>query len=243
MSVSPLAPSNAIATKPAWLAAWPRSVQAATALLLGIATIVLAIRGTAPIWGGSSRIEPDEVENVGYQVDLNVANRAELLQLPGIGEALAQRILAYRREHGPFQNVEELRRIRGIGPVTLEKLQPWVYVSEPNEVEPEDDEPAPRVRVARKSDAPPRVPAATGNKMRPGETPLDLSKATAEELQRIPGVGPKLAEAIVAARETKQFASVEELRRVKGIGAKTLEKVRPFVIVGSQPHEVVSGKK
>jgi competence protein ComEA len=220
-------------------------VQAATALLLGIATVTLMVRGIGAYWSGSPRIAPDEIENVGYQVDLNSADRAELLQLPGIGESLAQRILDYRYEHGGFQHVDELRGVRGIGPITLEKLRPWVYVSEPDEIETEGDEPAPRVRTARMADrnAPPRAPAATGKKMMPGDAPLDLNQATGEDLQRIPGIGPKLAEAIVAARETKPFEFVDALRRVKGIGAKTLEKVRPFVIVRFQPDDAALGKK
>src|SRR5215831_11375507 len=136
MGTPPLAPpTGPTLTKPAGLSAWPRSVQAAAALLLGIATVVLTVRGIGALWGGSPRIGPDEIENVGYQVDLNAADRAELLQLPGIGESLAQRILDYRYEHGGFQHVDELRGVRGIGPITLGKLRPWVYVSEPDESE------------------------------------------------------------------------------------------------------------
>jgi competence protein ComEA len=67
-----------------------------------------------------------------------------------------------------------------------------------------------------------------------------LNQATAEELQRLPGIGPKLSAAIVAARTQKPFTSVEDLRRVKGIGPKTLEKVRPYVTVGSERIEVAA---
>ncbi len=64
-----------------------------------------------------------------YVIDLNHADHAELLQLPGVGENLAGRIEAYREKHGPFHTVEELRSVHGIGPVTLRRLSPYVGAS------------------------------------------------------------------------------------------------------------------
>lgn len=60
-------------------------------------------------------------------VDLNTADSAALVALPGIGPALAGRILAHRRR-GRFQRVDELLEVRGIGPATLERLRPRVRV-------------------------------------------------------------------------------------------------------------------
>lgn len=59
-------------------------------------------------------------------VDVNRANEAELESLPGIGPALASRIVASRREDGPFTSVDDLRRVSGIGPALLERLTPLV---------------------------------------------------------------------------------------------------------------------
>lgn len=61
-------------------------------------------------------------------INLNTAPAAELELLPGIGPALAGRIVDYRDAHGPFRSVDELMNVRGIGPKTLEKLQPRVRV-------------------------------------------------------------------------------------------------------------------
>lgn len=63
---------------------------------------------------------PDEV------IDLNAADTYDLDQLPGIGPAKAEAILAYREEHGPFQSVDDLLSVSGIGEVTLENLRPYV---------------------------------------------------------------------------------------------------------------------
>jgi len=69
-----------------------------------------------------------EVASPEARVNLNTATLAELLTLPGIGETRAQAILAYRAEHGPFTRIEELQNVSGIGPVTYEKLAPYVTV-------------------------------------------------------------------------------------------------------------------
>ena len=55
-------------------------------------------------------------------LDLNTAPAEELAKLPGIGEALAERIVSYREEHGPFETVDELDEVSGIGPGILEGL-------------------------------------------------------------------------------------------------------------------------
>jgi competence protein ComEA len=61
--------------------------------------------------------------------------------------------------------------------------------------------------------------------------PIDVNRAAVEELQKLPGVGPKLAQRIADERMKKPFAAVDDLRRVSGIGPKTLEKLRPFIRV------------
>lgn len=60
-------------------------------------------------------------------VSLNTADEAELRTLPGVGPALARRIVEERRAR-PFRTVEDLLRVRGIGPATLERIRPRVTV-------------------------------------------------------------------------------------------------------------------
>ena len=62
--------------------------------------------------------------------------------------------------------------------------------------------------------------------------PLDLNRATAQDLEALPGVGPKRAAAIVGFREANGgFRSVEDLERVPGLGPATVARLRPLLQV------------
>ena len=64
----------------------------------------------------------------GETIDINAADAYDLQRLPGIGEKRARDIVAWREEHGPFQNVDGLTEVSGIGPGILENLREYVTV-------------------------------------------------------------------------------------------------------------------
>jgi competence ComEA-like helix-hairpin-helix protein len=61
-------------------------------------------------------------------IDVNSASAAELTKLPGIGPALAERIVAYRETHGRFASVGELNAVKGIGDKILARISPYCRV-------------------------------------------------------------------------------------------------------------------
>ncbi|HXV60537.1 MAG TPA: helix-hairpin-helix domain-containing protein [Vicinamibacteria bacterium] len=69
-------------------------------------------------------------ENAGKQppIDLNTASVDELTSLPGVGQKVAERIVAYREANGPFEKKEELMNVRGIGEKTFLKLERLIKV-------------------------------------------------------------------------------------------------------------------
>jgi competence protein ComEA len=73
---------------------------------------------------------------------------------------------------------------------------------------------------------------AKGRPRSPVPAAFDVNRATEQDFERLPGIGPVLARRIVEYRETRgSFQDVDELRRVKGIGKKTFERIRAFVAV------------
>lgn len=85
--------------------------------------------------------------------------------------------------------------------------------------------------------ATPEVAHDQAARLRDGER-MDVNKASAEELELLPGVGPSLARRIVAARnELGPFRRAEDLSRVRGVGEKTRRKLAQFLRFGSEQLE------
>src|SRR5438093_1213915 len=118
-------------------------VRAAAALILP-ATVVASVLLTsmsgslspqaAPrrAAAGAKAGAPAESETKTAAVDINSADVEKLTSLPGIGPAIAQRIVDYRKEHGPFKSVDELVNVRGIGERLLARLRDRVTVGSAN---------------------------------------------------------------------------------------------------------------
>lgn len=62
------------------------------------------------------------------RIDLNRASAGELRVLPGIGPRLSERIVLDREANGPFRTLDDLRRVPGIGPITVENISSWVVI-------------------------------------------------------------------------------------------------------------------
>ncbi len=133
------------------------------------------------------------------KVDLNNASKEALETLPGVGPVLAQEIMRAR----PFRVIDDLDKVKGIGPKKLEKIRPRVYIT------------------AMAARPPPRLATNT-------VTRVNLNTASQPELEKLPGIGPKRAEAIIAARP---FKRPEDLLRISGFKRAQYEMLKDRVTV------------
>jgi competence protein ComEA len=99
--------------------------------LLGLFASLLVMMAAYWLYHGGHRgqlVDIDRAEplTAPYLVDINRADWPEIIQLPGLGETLAQRIVTDRVTNGEFRSVDELQRVQGIGRRTLERLRPYL---------------------------------------------------------------------------------------------------------------------
>ena len=107
---------------------WPRAAQR---VLIFLAAGLLAL---GAVLGGKAARRPTAVSvpddpSLDVRLDLNTATPVDLETLPGIGTSLAARITAYRKTHGPFRTVDELRQVPGFGEKLVTALRPLVTVT------------------------------------------------------------------------------------------------------------------
>lgn len=105
-----------------------RGDQATVAALVLVALVAMGVYWF--IQGGprGELIQIDRAEplDAKYLVDINKADWPEFAELPEVGEIMARRIVDSRAAAGPFKDHNDLRRVRGVGPLTLEKLRPYL---------------------------------------------------------------------------------------------------------------------
>ena len=113
----------------------PASDTAAALIVCGLAIVALASGRPQPTAAYLQRAPSKPAALVaaralrdGQPLDLNSAQPADLLLLPGVGPKLAQRIVDERLRRGGFREIGELRAVKGIGANTLERLRRFVKV-------------------------------------------------------------------------------------------------------------------
>ena len=138
------------------------------------------------------------------RIDVDRAGAAELTRLPGIGPALANRIVADRQNGGPFGSIAGLGRVRGLGPALRERLRSHLSFG--------------------------GIPAEAQSTSLPNA--VDLNLATVADLVGLPGIGPARARAIVAFRDSVgPFRQLEDLKRVPGVPASLARRLAGRLVV------------
>jgi competence ComEA-like helix-hairpin-helix protein len=151
-------------------------------------------------------------------IDPNAASLHELQRLPGVGPAMAQRIIEAREEGGAFTHLEDMRRVRGIGEGVLGRIEPYVGL------------PRGAAGAAAGSGSGARASAAVAPHAGAG---IDLNVAGMAELVQIRGVGPVLAARLVARRDSLgRFRDWSEVDAVAGVGPAMLLRLQEMAYIG-----------
>ena len=150
--------------------------------------------------------EPSETTTTtaaNYKIDLNTATVDDLMQVDGIGEKTAEKIIAYRTEIGKFTFIEQLLDVEGVGDKKLENWKNYLTVEG-------DDSTTTTVALSK----------------------INLNTATKEELMRIDGIGEKTALKIIAYRdEIGGFSNLEQLMDVDGVGEKKFATWKKYLTI------------
>jgi len=103
---------------------------------VALVAVIIALAALTVQWIALTRRRPAELdwersENFIqlFQVDVNTADWVEWIQLEGIGHKTAHRIVLDREQNGLFATIDDLQRVHGIGPVTLDAIRPWLIIS------------------------------------------------------------------------------------------------------------------
>ena len=160
------------------------------------------------------------------KIDVNNATAAELETLPGVGPALAQKIVAGR----PYSKVADLTKA-GVPSATVDKISGLVKVGKPPKAAPAEKPAASTGSQKSKAGKTPAPAATTSEKgAKASSVPaarVDVNRASEKDLEGLPGVGEATAKKIIAGRP---YSSVADLSRA-GLSASTLDKISPLVYV------------
>jgi len=178
-------------------------------------------------------------------VDVNSADVKTLETLPGIGPVLAQRIIEGR----PYKTLADLGKTKGISQAKLDAIKDDVTFGSATTLAKEtaakstttaaeskarqQTTPATAQQTGPKKDqaAPLTSTGRASGSLNPGQK-ININKATAGELDRLPGIGPAKAQAIIDYRnQNGAFKTTEDIQKVKGIKAGTFSQVKDFIKV------------
>lgn len=211
------------------LSAAARMIAAPGAIEANLAGVDAAALESAGRAAASAAAQAAQPLGPGERLDLNSAPLEELMRLPRVNRAMAERIVADRTSNGRYRSLADADRISGVGPATLAAWRDHVTLPETG--------PGGGARAAQPAGASGSGQSAAGVSSESG-SPVDLNRATLPDLEKLPGVGPVLAARIIAYRDSVGgFRTIDELIGVSGIGPRVLDRIRPLVRVGPRnPH-------
>ncbi|XP_074646167.1 endonuclease/exonuclease/phosphatase family domain-containing protein 1-like [Tubulanus polymorphus] len=155
------------------------------------------------------------------QLNINTASEEELMTLPGVNRAIAQAIVAYRRQIDGFKKIEDIALVSGIGAAKMTLISSEICVNRrPNSQ-----------RVTPNNSNTDLVGMRNGIKRK-----IAINGSNVFQLMKIKGINQQLAENITAYRDKKgNFKNIDDLVKVKGFNPSILSAIRHQVTLNAEP--------
>lgn len=179
-------------------------------------------------------------QEIQFPINLNTANKEQLMQINGIGEVTAEKIIEYRNQNGYFYSLYQLTEIDGIGEVKYEKFRSFLYIENEQEyVQPNDEEVQPEIIpeeiiqeeiteqiIQQEIITEPVVITEEIIITEPEPIPMiELNSATVEDFMKLPDIDEEMALKIVEFRTKIQYFShpyellyIEEMSEERLVG-------------------------
>jgi len=167
---------------------------------------------------------------VKFPIDINLATKEQLMEINGIGEKTATKIIELRQKNGCFKSMTELLNVDGIGEKTLLNLRKYLFIA---------NEQTNGTNIANgqtpNKNNPETTKKATENSQGANKSikyPLDINFATFDELVSLAGIGETKANDIISYRiNTGFFYSINEIKNVSGIGEGIFSGIKSYICV------------
>ncbi len=188
-----------------------RAIKALTAILI-ISVFINLCSGYSEWAAGSQN---NFIEScISFPIDINRCGRQELMALPGVGPAAAEKIINYRLENQDFKTRSEIKKIKGIGEKFYERIKDKIFV---------ENDPTPDIEECMDLNIHEEY----------GIYKIDINAASVEDFQKIKGIGRKAGEKIIEFRQNNggRIDSFKSLDAIEGIGKKRMKKLNKYFII------------
>ena len=179
-----------------------------------------------PAVGASARPESRTL------IDVNSADARTLSTLPGVGPTIAQRIIDGR----PYHSFADLAKVQGLNQAKVDALKGHVIIGSDlkrekprNTATTATNSSTASVKAKPEAEAPSIKSGASSAKLAPSEK-ININTASADELDRLPGIGKTKAKAIIDYRtQNGPFKTLEDIQKVKGIKEGGFSKIKDHI--------------
>ncbi len=207
-----------------------RTITSTLGIIFALAAALLVATGNTSL---AQTTKTNKTAKITAPVDVNNADLETLETLPGVGPSIAKKIVDGR----PYKSLADLEKVKGLGKSRADAMKdlvtfgsaatPAVTTSTSASTPAKSSTDTSSSKTTSTTSSKPTK--ASADRLAAGEK-VNINTASAEELDKIPGIGPTKAQAIVDYRtQNGNFKTIEDIQKVKGIKGGTFAKIKDYL--------------